>query len=622
MWRALLFLGLICLAAYGAAWLANNPETIAVTWAGREYSISLAVGVVGLVALAIALSVTLGTIRYVFSLPSMVARRSRRRRQEKGHSALSRGIVAVAAGDVAAARRHAGEAERLLGPEPLALLLKAQAAQASGNREGAEAAFREMADKPETRVLGLRGLYLEARRREDPEAARTHAEEATRIAPAIGWASEAVLEGYCADGDWAAAVRLIERRTSLGLVDRATSRRQRAVLLTADAQAREPTDPDGALAAAEQAVKFAPDLVPAAALAARLLSRRGDLKRAARIVETTWAAAPHPELAASYLNLRPGDSGTDRLRRAETLARLSSWSAESRFAIARAAIEARELPRAREVLRPLLEEEGRPTVRLCLVLAEIESRSGNAGGTREWLARAARAPRDKAWIADGIVSETWAPISPVTGRLDAFVWNTPPEMLGGPSEREELRFDPEETGSGSSELPAFLARGLAPPAEAGATSQDAAPPSPAPSLPVSDPPAPSPERPHNPDRPLPVEPPVSRVDAELSSVAKAPAGSGALAGSADAKTLDPADGARPPILRSGPDGAPAPRLVELAPTGNADPSASRSDAVAGPGLAGRARPAPDPVIFPVPHAPDDPGLDREGDRRQRFRLRV
>jgi HemY protein len=41
-----------------------------------------------------------------------------------------------------------------------------------------------------------------------------------------------------------------------------------------------------------------------------------------------------------------------------------------------------------------------------------------------------RAPRDPAWEADGIVSEQWAPVSPVTGRLDAFEWREPPERLG------------------------------------------------------------------------------------------------------------------------------------------------------------------------------------------------
>lgn len=436
MWRALVGLGLICLAAYGAVWLSNHPETVAVTWAGRQYTTSLSVGVVAFVGLAIATALVMALIRFVMSLPSAIGRNSRRRRETQGYTSVSRGLVAIGSGDATAARRYAGEAERLLGSQPLALLLSAQAAQLSGNRQAAETSFRRMTESPDTRVLGLRGLYVEARRRGDEAASRDFAAEASRIAPAVAWASDAVLEAHSADRDWPAATAMIERRTSLGLIDRATSRRQRAVLKTADALERQEHDPEGALATALDALKLAPDLVPAAAMAGRLLSRKGELKRAAKVVETAWSSEPHPDLAAAYLNLRPGDSATDRLRRAETLARLSSWSDESRLAITRAAIEARELKRARDTLRPLVDD--RPTVRVCLAMAELEGQDGHSGAAREWLARAARAPRDKAWMADGLVSETWAPVSPVTGRLDAFRWDTPPEVLGAPAIPDDI----------------------------------------------------------------------------------------------------------------------------------------------------------------------------------------
>src|SRR5690606_31456134 len=45
--------------------------------------------------------------------------------------------------------------------------------------------------------------------------------------------------------------------------------------------------------------------------------------------------------------------------------------------------------------------------------------------------------RDPAWVADGVISERWAPASPVTGRLDAFEWKAPVERLGQLIEQEE-----------------------------------------------------------------------------------------------------------------------------------------------------------------------------------------
>jgi HemY protein len=553
MWRVLTFLALICLAAYGAVWLANSPDTLSATWGGNRYTVSLAVGVTGLVAVALLVAFVLALINGAVRLPVTLARHARGRRVRRGQDALTRGIIAVGAGDVAAARRHAGEAERLLGHQPLALLLKAQAAQASGDRDKAEATFREMAQHKETRVLGLRGLYLEARRKGDGASARDYAEEAARAAPAVGWASDAMLETLSAEGDWRGAVRAIERRTSLGLVDRATSRRQRAVLLTAEAQEREATDPDGALATAEQAVRYAPDLVPAAVLAAQLLSRKGDLRRAAKIVETAWSANPHPDLAGAYLNLRPGDSAGDRMKRAETLAKLSSWSDESRLAVARAAIDARDFAKAREVLKPVLDTEARPPVRVCMTMAEIEGRSGQAGAAREWLARAARAPRDKAWIADGYVSDRWLPVSPVTGHLDAFVWETPPELLAEADGPDLAAFEPDTR---EEEVPAFLGRTIAPPA---AVSAD-------PDL--------------VPSEPAKAAPAVVEAKPEVAAVEPAP--------------------------------PPAPVIVEASPPRESANGSAPKPLARAPEL--------EPVVFPVRHAPDDPGL--ADDRRERFRLRV
>lgn len=431
MWRALLFIGLLCVAAFGAVWLADRPGTVVVTFAGYEMRTSVAIATVALAGLALALAILWSIITTIMRLPSRLTFASRARRRARGYQAVSRGMVAVGAGDPVAARRYANEADRLLGHEPLTLLLKAQAAQVSGNRSAAEAAFTQMIEEDETRVLGLRGLFVEARRRGDALAAREYAAEAARIAPAAAWASDAVLEARCADRDWRGALETIDRRASLGLLDKATAKRHRAVLLTADALERVEHDPDGALRSAQDAVKFAPDLVPSAALAGRLLSQRGELRRAAKTVEAAWRSLPHPDLAEVYVNLRPGDSALDRLNRAETLMKLSNGAPEGRLAVARAAMEAREFGRARQVLEPLLED--RPTMRVCLLMSDLEqAEHGSTGRGREWLARAARAPRDPAWIADGVVSDRWAPISPITGRLDAFVWQAPPDVLVAP----------------------------------------------------------------------------------------------------------------------------------------------------------------------------------------------
>ena len=340
---------------------------------------------------------------------------------------MSRGLVSVGVGDRRLASRYAAEAEKLLGREPMALLLKAQAAQLSGDRKAAEASFTRMLDNPETKVLGLRGLFIEARR-EGGDQARRFAEEAYRIAPASPWAGQAVLEYRTADRDWRGATAAVDDAASRRVIDRDTARRQKATLLAAQALSSTDSNPDMAQALATQALKLNPTHVPAAVIVAERLSAKGDYGKATRTLETAWKQVQHPDIAEAYLSVRHGDSTHDRLKRARALAKLAPKARESGLVVAKAAIEAREFDLARQSLEPLVLDA--PTARACRLMAELEDReTGNAGMVRKWLARASHAPRDPAWVADGYVSESWAPVSPVTGKIDAFVWMTPPQSL-------------------------------------------------------------------------------------------------------------------------------------------------------------------------------------------------
>jgi HemY protein len=435
MVRLLLFLALLCLAALGLAWFADHPGQVGLTWQGYRVETSLMVATGGVIALAIAIGLVWGLVRFVFRIPSLVTLANRARRREKGFAALSHGMVAVGSGDARAASRHAAEAHRLIGAEPMTRLLRAQAAQLAGDRAGAETAFRDMLDGSHTHALGLRGLHMEARRRGDHEAALNYATLAHKHA-ALPWAGQAVLDDRAARGDWAGALAAVEANAAAKLIDKPTANRLRAVLKTALAEERATREPQAALALAQEATRLAPSLVPAAALNGRLSAAGGDYRRAARIIETAYEKIPHPDLAAAYLRLRPGDSAVDRLARARNLARLAPNDPESRLTLARAALEARDFAAARAAAAPLLDPDahaGRPSVRVCLLMADLEETQGAPGAVREWLARAARAPRDRAWIADGFVSDRWAPVSPA-GKLDAFVWRTPEERLSAPSE--------------------------------------------------------------------------------------------------------------------------------------------------------------------------------------------
>ena len=444
MLRVLIFFALVVLASLGAVWMADHPGTVLVTFQGREVEVSTLLALVVLIVAAGAIVVGWSIIRFVFRIPTIMSVASRSRRRQRGLAALSRGMVAVGTGDAMAAQRYSDEASRLLAREPMALLLRAQAAQLGGDREQAEKSFAAMLKHPETRALGLRGLHIEAQRRDDPEAAYAYAEEALK-AGTLPWAGQAVLDHRAQRGDWAGALTAVERNSGGRLIDRTTARRQRAILSTALAGDIAEQDPDRALTLVRDALKIEPTLVPAAVLAGKLMTRRGDIRRASKLLEASYVASPHPDLADAYVGVRPGDAAADRLSRAATLMGLVPHHPESRMAVAQAAIEAREFDRARGTLKPLVDaaDGSRPSARVCRLMAEIEeSEHGETGAMFEWIQRAARAPRDPAWVADGIVSDHWAPISPVTGRLDAFEWMVPDDRLRLPDVVETPRSRP------------------------------------------------------------------------------------------------------------------------------------------------------------------------------------
>ncbi|HWB47006.1 MAG TPA: heme biosynthesis HemY N-terminal domain-containing protein [Hyphomicrobiaceae bacterium] len=432
MIRILFLLILVFLAAAGLHWLADRPGNVTVEWQGYIAETSVFRAIVLLALAATAAVLVYGLLRQIWRSPAIVGRMLRRQREQRGLDALSSGIIAVGAGDQALALRYAGQARKALPNEPLTHLLRAQAAQITGDRATARRIFEAMLGAPDTEQLGLRGLFLEAEREGDQEAARQFAERALAVNPRLGWPLEAIFDLQCRAEQWQGALDTLALAQRHHLIDKTVANRRRAVLLTAQAQMAEESAADSALDLALEAHRLAPDLVPAAAIAGRVLAARGSTPKAARVLLKTWRLSPHPELAVAYAYARPGDSPRDRLTRVRHLGRLTPNDSEALIAIAIAAIEAREYEEARKVLEPMLKD--RLTQRVCTLMARIEGEQhGDAGRVREWLARAVNAARDPAWTADGMVSDHWAATSPVTGALDAFQWRVPVEAIDQPA---------------------------------------------------------------------------------------------------------------------------------------------------------------------------------------------
>jgi HemY protein len=545
MYRIILFLLLIALAGWGAAWVADQPGEVVLSWGSWRASPHLPVFVL-LLGIVIVAAILAWTILLTFwRLPQRIRRNRRERRHARGRHAITQGLLAIGHGDSSAARHHADVARRHAADDPLALLLHAQSAQLDGDREGARTAFHAMAERKDTRLLGLRGLFIEAQRADDPVAAVGIAEEALKLAPASTWASHAVLGFRCAKGDWNGALAILDNNLESGLIDKPAYRRQRGVLLTARALELEKVDRDLSRDSVMEAVKLAPTLVPAAVLASKYQSEAHQVRRSMRIVEAAWLAHPHPDLADAYAHVRLGDSARQRLVRVETLAAKAPGHLEGALAVARATIDAAEFARAREVLAPFI---AAPTQRVAMLMAEIErTEHGDSGRARAWTLRAVRALHDPVWTADGYVSDRWRPVSPVSGRLDAFQWQMPLAAL--PSDKDAAI----ESSPFEEAMLAAAPRRVEPPRE-----------------PLAEPPA---------DVPAPA-----------------------------AQDNVPVNSAAKPAIEPAPAVAPAPPPTEAVAAAAPPLFRARQDI---PKAADKAAQAGIPAVIPIIRAPDDPGIDDE-----------
>ena len=235
-------------------------------------------------------------------------------------------------------------------------------------------------------------------------------------------------------------------------------RRKQAVLETALARELERSDPLAALDHALVALRLVPDFVPAALIAARIQSNRGEARKSMSLLRRVWRATSHPHVATLYANAVQGASAVDRLKRIRELIDLPPPNRQAGIVLARAAVDAYEWSLARNALANYSVAE--PTQSVCLLMAEIEEgQNADQGKAREWLSRAVRASADPVWTADGITADDWEPVSPVSGALDAFDWRVPlsasrsepaPSSMPGAS----LRLEPNDLRS------CFVARAI------------------------------------------------------------------------------------------------------------------------------------------------------------------
>jgi len=421
------WIGIVSFVAY---LIAQRPGDVSMVWLGYRVDLPMWLVLAALVAVAVIAALVWQFTRFVLRSPGRVGQARRDRRRRKAYKALTQGMVAVAAGDAVEAQRQAKLAGNLLNDPPLTLLLEAQAAQLGGDEKAATRYFRAMLEHREASFLGLRGLLMQALKAGNDSEALRLARQAVTERPRTNWAASTLLDLELRSGDWPQAEATLKRAEKLKVIESADAKRTRAVLLTE--QARTGSDLDAAIARLREAVKLAPDLVPARALLATDLARSGRGREAARIIEQGWVSAPHAELAAAYAQIDPAEDALARARRLERLAGLNPVHVESQIALAGASLAAGLWGPARAELEKALAQAGgaaSASQRLARLWAHLEEGEGSdPAAARRWLIAATAAAADPAWTCErcGTIAAAWAARCQHCRQFDTLVWRATP----------------------------------------------------------------------------------------------------------------------------------------------------------------------------------------------------
>jgi HemY protein len=434
--KIVIFVALVAAAALGAGYLTEAGGVVRLSVANMEFSLGPVQAIIAVLLLLAALFLVLkiiglivAVLRFLNGDETAISRYFDRNRERRGYEALSEGMLALASGEGRVAMAKAAKAEKYLSRPDLTNLLSAQAAEMSGDTGTATEVYKRLLTDDRTRFVGVRGLMKQKMSEGDTATALKLAEKAFAMKPRHQEVQDALLKLQADAGDWKGARQVLGTKMKQGLLPRDVHKRRDAVMALQEAKGI--LDETASVEAREAAIaanKASPDLIPAAAMAARSYIMSDKPKYADRVLRKAWEAQPHPDLAAAYAEIAPDETPAQRLKRFDALFRIKPDHPETQMLRAELNIAAEDFPSARRALGDL--PDTNPTARSLTIMAAIErGEGGDDASVRAWLTRALTASRGPQWICDKChaVHADWAPVCDNCNGFDTLSWREAPK---------------------------------------------------------------------------------------------------------------------------------------------------------------------------------------------------
>lgn len=445
--KLLVFVAVVIGLAYGAGLVMDSGQTVGLRLLDMEFELGPIQALIALAVLVFVvwlvlklLGLAIAVLRFMNGDETALRRFFMRNREKRGMDALLAAMLAQASGNGKLAIAKAEKAHKLLNQPQMTNLLIAQSAEMKGNRPLAEAHYKQLLTDTRTRFVAVQGLIRAKLEEGDKDKARKLAEKALAIEPAHEATQNTLLQLQTQAEDWQGARKTLQVKKSSGYLPRDVYRRRDAILALqeADRLAAE-GNMTRAREAAIEANRLSPDLVPAAAAAARALVAQGKGSYAVRVIKKAWKVAPHPELAAAFAAIEPKESPAQRLQRFGKLLGYHAEAAETRMLRAELLIAAEDFPAARRALGDVA--SAAPSMRALTIMAAIERGEGaDEAVVRGWLALALTAPRGPQWVCQKCqhVHASWQAVCDNCGAFDTLEWRDVPDSSGPSATQTEL----------------------------------------------------------------------------------------------------------------------------------------------------------------------------------------
>lgn len=449
MIKALWFFIQIAVLTVGAIWISQRQGNVSIDVLNYHLQMQTGVFLISLLFLFILFLFIYRFVRAVFSIPKILGNIREKDKKSRGFQSLTRGLVAIAAGDSKKATQYAKQTRNLLPKQKgLPLLLDAQAARMRGDEGVAKIRFKELMEDKDAAFLGVRGLLMSAIDDGDMKTALGYAEDAAKLYPKQDWVLKTLYDLQIKNSKWSGAEVTLKKAVKIGAISVEQSISDSiAFHHVKSIDAEKSGDDILAFKELEKAYKLNPNFTPSVCKLADYYLSLKKKKKALSIIKKAWANNPHPDLLVYWDALTPyskkdrtvnkAKADEKRMKWYEELVSLCPQSAYGQIAAAKVSMDAEMWGQAKAYL--IAAEKLEPSANLYRQMAIVEQHTTHDDDNmHELMEKAALAPADKVWVCNqtSIIYEHWEPIAEPHGSFNTIIWDYPlARVVGGEDDR-------------------------------------------------------------------------------------------------------------------------------------------------------------------------------------------